>query len=78
MLDAEHAKVREELQSKSGIAFDKAYNSAMVEGHQKTLALMNDGSQNCQDAQLKDFATKTAPIVQHHLDRITKIHAELK
>jgi putative membrane protein len=77
-LDAEHAKIQQELNAKSGAEFDKAYVKAMVEGHQKTLALMEDGSQNNQDADLKAFAGKTAPVVKHHLELITKIQGELK
>lgn len=77
-LDADHAKIKEELSAKQGAEFDKAYVKAMVDGHQKTLALMEDGSANNQDAELKGFAAKTAPVVKHHLDMILKIQSELK
>lgn len=77
-LDDEHMKKQQELQSKSGMAFDKAYVAAMVEGHNKTLTLMQDAAQNCKDSELKAFAAKTAPVVKAHLDMITKIQAEMK
>ena len=77
-LDAMHQAKYEELKSKSGADFDKAYTAAMVEGHQKTLALMEDGSKNLQDADLKGFAAKTAPVVKHHLEMINAIQAQLK
>lgn len=77
-LDAMHQAKYEELKSKSGADFDKAYTTAMVEGHQKTLALMEDGSKNLQDADLKGFAAKTAPVVKHHLEMINAIQAQLK
>ncbi|MES2827907.1 MAG: DUF4142 domain-containing protein [Bacteroidota bacterium] len=77
-LDAEHMKKEEELKSKSGADFDKLYVAMMVEGHKKTLALMQDGSEHCKDSALKGFATKTAPVVKAHLDMITKIQSELK
>ena len=77
-LDAEHAKIREDLMAKSGADFDKAYAKAMVDGHKKTLDLMEDGSNNNQDADLKAFASKTAPVVKHHLEMIQKIESELK
>lgn len=77
-LDADHAKIKEELSAKQGAEFDKAYVKAMVDGHQKTLALMEDGSANNQNAELKGFAAKTAPVVKHHLDMILKIQSELK
>lgn len=78
VLDEEHQMKYDELKSKSGSEFDKAYVAAMVEGHQKTLALMQDGAQNCKDSALKGFAEKTAPVVKAHLDLITKIQADLK
>jgi len=77
-LDQEHQAVMEELKSKSGADFDKAYAKAMVDGHQKTLALMQQGSMGLKDAELKGFAAKTAPVVKHHLDMINTIEAELK
>jgi putative membrane protein len=77
-LDDEHAKKFEELKSKSGKDFDKAYVMAMVEGHKKTLDLMTDAAANCKDSDLKAFAAKTAPTVKMHLDMINKIQAEMK
>jgi putative membrane protein len=77
-LDNEHDKKLEELKSKSGKDFDKAYVMAMVEGHQKTLDLMTDGATNCKDSDLKAFAAKTGPTVKMHLDMINKIQAEMK
>ncbi|WP_276088112.1 DUF4142 domain-containing protein [Pedobacter sp. JY14-1] len=78
MLDDEHAKKKTELSAKSGMDFDKAYVAAMVEGHEKTLSLMEDGSKNCKDGELKAFAAKTAPVVKSHLDMIRKIQSEMK
>jgi len=77
-LDQEHQMKMEELKGKSGVEFDKAYAMAMVEGHQKTLDLMEKGGAGLADADLKGFAAKTAPVVKHHLDMITSIHGELK
>ena len=77
-LDAEHQAKSDSLSKLSGAAFDKAYVAAMVEGHKKTLALMQSEARGGKDADLKGFAAKTAPVVQHHLDEITKIQASLK
>ncbi|WCT13383.1 DUF4142 domain-containing protein [Mucilaginibacter jinjuensis] len=77
-LDAEHQTKSDSLSKLSGKAFDKAYVAAMVEGHKKTLALMQNEASGGKDADLKAFASKTAPIVQHHLDEIIKIQAGLK
>jgi len=73
-LDAEHQAKSDSLSKLSGKDFDKAYVDAMIEGHKKTLSLMQSEATNGKDADLKAFASKTAPVVQHHLDEIQKIH----
>lgn len=77
-LDAEHQAKSDSLSKLSGADFDKAYVAAMIEGHKKTLALMQSEAANGKDAELKAFAAKTAPVVQMHLDHIAKIHGSLK
>lgn len=77
-LDAEHQAKSDSLSKLSGKDFDKAYVKAMVEGHQKTLALMQSEAANGKDADLKAFASKTAPVVQSHLTEIQKISDSIK
>jgi len=77
-VDDEHMKKMDDLKAKTGADFDKAYVDAMVDGHKKTLSLMQDEAKNGKDADLKNFAAKTAPAVQMHLDAINKIHDSMK
>ena len=77
-VDEEHKTKMDDLSKKSGTDFDKAYVDAMVDGHKSTLKLMEDESKNGADAELKAFATKTAPVVQTHLTMINKIKDGLK
>jgi putative membrane protein len=77
-LDAEHQAKSDSLSKLSGKDFDKAYVAAMVEGHQKTLALMQGEAADGKDNELKAFAAKTAPVVKMHLDAIQKIQAGMK
>lgn len=77
-VDDEHKKKMEDLSKKTGADFDKAYVSAMVDGHKSTLKLMEDESKDGKDTDLKSFATKTAPIVQSHLVMINKINDSMK
>jgi putative membrane protein len=77
-LDAEHQAKSDSLSKLSGKDFDKAYVAGMVADHKKTLALMQAEAQSGTDPELKAFAAKTAPVVQEHLDKITKIQAALK
>jgi len=77
-LDAEHQAKSDSLSKLSGKDFDAAYVNAMIEGHKKTLALMQSEAANGKDADLKAFAAKTAPVVQKHLDKIQQIHDSMK
>lgn len=77
-LDDDHQKKMNELNSKTGSDFDKAYVEAMVDGHEKTLKLMENQAKDGKDADLKAFASKTAPVVQTHLNLIKKIHDNMK
>lgn len=78
VVDEEHQKKMDELNQKAGHDFDKAYVDAMIDGHKKTLQLMNDEAKDGKDVDLKAFAAKTAPIVQSHLNMINKIKEEIK
>ena len=77
-LDAQHRHTVDSLAKLSGADFDKAYVSVMMNEHKKALSLMQHEAQNGKDAGLKAFAGKTAPMVQMHLDSITKIEAGMK
>lgn len=77
-VDADHQKKMDDLSKKTGADFDKAYVDAMIDGHKKTLDLMQKEAKDGSDADLKAFAAKTAPIVQTHLDAINKIHDSMK
>jgi len=77
-VDDEHKQKMDDLSKKTGADFDKAYVDAMVSGHKSTLKLMEDESKDGKDADLKSFATKTAPIVQGHLVMINKINDGMK
>lgn len=77
-VDSDHQKKMDDLSKKTGADFDKAYVSAMVDGHTSTLKLMNDEAKDGKDVDLKAFAAKTAPMVQSHLTMINKIHDAMK
>lgn len=67
-----------DLSGKSTSDFDKAYVDAMVDGHKKTIALFEDASKNCKDAELKAFATNTLPTIKGHLAEIEAIKKGMK
>lgn len=76
--DSAHLKKMDKLSKMKGADFDKAYVSAMIDGHKETLDLMNNEAKKGSDTTLKAFAARTAPVVQKHLDAINKIHDSMK
>lgn len=67
-LTAEQQQVLDSLKPLEGDAFDKAYVTAQVDGHQKTLDALKAYAASGDVSQLKDFATATVPVVTAHLN----------
>ncbi len=61
---------------KAGKDFDDAYVNDMVEGHKKAVDKFEKGSNKLQDADLKNFATQTLPVIQMHKDSIMAINGK--
>ena len=78
MPDSAYMKKADELSKMSEPDFNKAYVSAMIDGHKKTLTLMQDEAKNGSDSTLRAFAAQTSTVVQKHLDAINKIHDSMK
>lgn len=67
--DADRRQRREieSLQKRSGADFDSAYVKAQVADHRKTVALFEKRARSGQDEDLKQWAAKTLPTLQQHL-----------
>jgi putative membrane protein len=73
-LDAAHQGTMDELQGKRGAAFDAAYMAAMHADHRKAIALFESATgPDFQDPQLKNFASRTLPILREHLQMAENI-----
>jgi putative membrane protein len=57
--------------------FDKKYMDAQLDGHKQALDLMARYANDGDVPQIKAFAAKTGPVVQHHLDMAKQIRAGL-
>ncbi len=57
--------------------FDKKFMDAQVDGHQQALDLMARYTKDGDVAPIKDFAAKTGPVVQQHLDKAKAIQGAL-
>lgn len=68
-LTAEQQQTLDSLKGVKGADFDKAYASAQVDAHQKTLDALKAHADNANvPQQLRDFATKLVPTVTAHLN----------
>lgn len=72
---ADEQKHIDMLKSKSGADFDKAYTNMMVEDHKKDIAEFKKAAEKCTDPDIKNFAAKTLPVLEKHLDSIQAIHS---
>lgn len=67
----------DKLSGLSGAEFDREYVKMMVEGHQKAVDLFEDASEGDLPAELKQFATKTLPTLENHLERAKELESGL-
>jgi putative membrane protein len=73
-LDPTQQASLDSLKSAPAAAFDAAYKTAQVDGHQKALAMLQQYAAGGEAGPAKDFAAKMVPIVTEHL----KMAQELK
>lgn len=65
------------LSGEGGKQLDKDYMDGMLEDHQKDVQEFTDQSQKSTDQDLKQWAIKTLPILQKHLEKAQQIDARL-
>jgi putative membrane protein len=51
----------------NGAEFDRAYMEEMVSGHKQAIALFRREADHGADPDIKAFASRTLPTIQHHL-----------
>lgn len=74
----EMQKNLDDLQSKTGKDFDKAYLDMMVSDHKKVISSFEDEAKNGSDADIRAFADSTLHTLHHHLDQAEKCNKMLK
>jgi putative membrane protein len=65
--DAKHQADSQMLAKLTGAEFDRQYAAHMLKDHEMTIALFEKESRGGESPELKQFATKTLPILQEHL-----------
>ena len=77
-MDGEHKSIKDAMTELRGAEFDKKYVDTMVADHEKTVNLFKTQVESGTDAEAKEFAARTLPNLQMHLDMIKKIQAKMK
>jgi putative membrane protein len=77
-LAPQHKALHSRLEKLSGEQFDRAYMEAMVKDHRKAVALFKRESTSGKDPDLKGFASKTVPTLEHHLKQAQDLAGKTK
>ena len=72
-LDAKHQKLIDDLNSASAQDFDKTYANQQVDAHKEAVDLFKKYASKGDDPDVKQFAEKTLPTIEHHLDEAKKL-----
>ena len=74
-LDSKHQRLIDDLNSASPQDFDKTYANQQVDAHQEVVDLFKKYAAKGDDADVKQWAERTLPTIEHHLDEAKKLPA---
>jgi len=72
-IDDKHQKEIDRFKDYKGTNFDADYMKHMVTDHTEAVTLFTRASKEAKNKELKDFATKTLPTIQAHLEQAKKL-----
>jgi putative membrane protein len=72
-IDDKHQKHIDHFKNYMGTNFDDDYMKHMVADHTEVVALFTRASKEAKNKELKDFATRTLPVIQGHLEQAKKL-----
>ena len=76
-LPPEEQQLRDRLQNMSGQEFDRTYMRHMVQDHVKDVAEFQREATRGQDSDVKQFASKTLPVLQQHLKMARQVASKV-
>ena len=77
-LTSRHRSLSDKLTKMSGAEFDREYVNAMVEDHERDVQSFQAQAQAGTDAEVKEFAAKTLPTLQSHLQMVRDMQNKMK
>jgi len=72
-LDQQHAALLQQLEQTSGAEFDRLYVRQQITAHQQAVDMFRHYSQSGDNEQLKQWAAKTLPALQEHLQMAQRL-----
>ncbi len=72
-LDDTHKKLIDDLNAASGEDFDKTYAKQQIKGHKEAVDLFERYAKGGDNAAVKQFASKTLPMIEDHLEEAKKL-----
>jgi putative membrane protein len=75
-LDSSHAKKLDALNKLKGGDFTRQYQKDQVDAHKSAVSLFERYAKSGDNPALKDWAGKTLPTLQHHLDMAKKLRGD--
>jgi putative membrane protein len=75
-MDAKHQQAMQELARQNGPDFDRMFLKQMVKDHEEAVHLFTEAARHCRDEQLKQYATRTLPHLQEHLQMVRRLSGD--
>jgi putative membrane protein len=76
MMSEKNQKTLDHFKNHADANFDKDYIAQMVADHEEAVALFTQASKEARNPALKDFATKTLPVLEEHLKMVKQIQSK--
>jgi putative membrane protein len=75
-LQPKEQRALDALMAASGVEFEKAYVAAQVQAHGEAVALLRNYAHAGDDLALKEFARKTQPVLEMHLEHANELQGQ--
>ena len=75
-MDLNHKAKYDRLSNTAGTEFDRVYIEGQVEDHTAVVNALQNEISNGSDADVKAWAEKTLPVVQHHLEMARQLQSQ--
>jgi putative membrane protein len=76
-LDPQHAQTSKQLENLEGEAFDRTYMSNIIKDQDQDIKTYEQASKNIKEADIKNFAQKTLPLIRKHLKMAQDLNAKI-